>query len=503
MSSDEEKTVETTAASVQPPPVTTTREEARLSDLLQEHGATWESSHDPHDPYNWSTWRKISIALIVSLGQLITLMSTSMMAAALTQIGSDLHLSSSATQITFSIYILGLAFAPFLIAALSEMYGRRPIWIASNVFYIFWNAMCPVGPSAGLMTVSRFLAGSGASCGITLTSPILADMFRAEERGRSLALATFIPYMGPALGPIVGGVTAQHLPWAWLFWILSIFDAAVVVVGFFFVSETYTPVLLARKAARTRPGADNESPAAGGKWNLQYAKSVYADLRKRLGANLLRGLALMVYRPAIQVIAVIMALNFAVYCLLLSTYATLWIERYHESETISSLNYLALAVGTITASQAGGPLMDWIYARMKLRHGGEAVPEFRVPFLVPGVLMMPLGIFLYGWAAEKYLHWMVVDVGAAIFVCGSFILGQGMLAYLLDEFKHAASANAAARMLSNILGFVFPIFAPSMYDALGYGWGNTVLGLIWVVVGFPIPVLLWCYGARLRALGRG
>lgn len=323
-------------------------------------------------------------------------------------------------------------------------------------------------------------------------------MFRAEERGRSLALATFLPYMGPALGPIVGGLTSQHLPWAWLFWILSIFDAAVVFLGFFTVSETYTPVLLARKAdAAARAG--DESNAVS-KWTLQYAGDFYRGLRSRLGANLLRPLALMVQRPAIQVIAVIMALDFAVYCLLLSTYATLWIERYNQSETISSLNYIALAVGTITASQAGGPLMDWMYARMK-RHG-EPVPEFRVPFLVPAVIIMPLGMLLYGWAAEKHMHWIVVDVGTAIFVCGSFLMGQGMLAYLLDEFEHAASANAAARMLSNILGFVFPIFAPSMYKTLGYGWGNTVLGLVWVVLGFPIPVLLWVYGARLRALGR-
>lgn len=326
-------------------------------------------------------------------------------------------------------------------------------------------------------------------------------MFRAEERGRSLALATFIPYMGPALGPIVGGITAQHLPWAWLFWILSIFDAGVVAVGFFILSETYTPVLLARKAAAGWDGSRSESTDVGTSNFVLF----YRDMRKRLGANLLRPLALMVYRPVIQVIAVVMALNFAIYCLLLSTYATLWIERYHESETISSLNYISLAIGTIIASQAGGPLMDWIYVQMKLRHRGEveAVPEFRVPFLIPGVIIMPLGIFIYGWAAEKNLHWMVVNTGTAIFVCGSFILGQGMLAYLLDEFtKHAASANAAARMLSNILGFVFPIFAPDMYKALGYGWGNTVLGSIWVVLGFPIPILLWVYGARLRALGR-
>lgn len=99
-------------------------------------------------------------------------MSASMMAAALPQIGSDLHLGSSATQITFSIYILGLAFAPFLIAALSEMYGRRPIWIAGNLFYVFWNALCPVNHSAGLMTVGRFLTGSGASVGITVSVPV-------------------------------------------------------------------------------------------------------------------------------------------------------------------------------------------------------------------------------------------------------------------------------------------------------------------------------------------
>ncbi|KAG5984046.1 hypothetical protein E4U55_006275 [Claviceps digitariae] len=480
-------------------------EQERLTGLLEEHGATWDSSQDPHDPYNWSGWRKISIAVIMSLGQLITLMSASMMAAALPQIGNDLQLGSSATQITFSIYILGLAFAPFIIAALSEMYGRRPIWIASSVFYIFWNAICPVGSSAGLMTVGRFLAGSGASAGITLTSPVLADMYRAKDRGRSLALATFIPYMGPALGPIVGGITAQHLPWRWLFWILSMFDAGIVLVGLFFLRETYTPVLLERKAANLRrrrrqhhnPGDDVSTTA------LETSDiSFYRDLRTRLGANLVRPLALLIYRPAIQVIAAVMALNFAVYCLLLSTYATLFIERYNQNETMSSLNYIALAVGTITASQAGGPLMDWIYGRMKARHGGQGVPEFRVPFMVPGVIMMPVGIFLYGWAAEKHLHWMVVDVGTAIFVCGSFVLGQGILAYLLDEFKHAASANAASRMLSNILGFAFPIFAPAMYQSLGYGWGNTVLGFLWVVCGFPIPVLLWFYGPKLRAMGR-
>lgn len=69
---------------------------------------------------------------------------------------------------TFSIFILGLAFAPFPIASMSEMYGRKPVWLFCNAFYVLWNALCPVGHSPALMVIGRFLAGSGASVGITV-----------------------------------------------------------------------------------------------------------------------------------------------------------------------------------------------------------------------------------------------------------------------------------------------------------------------------------------------
>ncbi|PYI16009.1 MFS general substrate transporter [Aspergillus violaceofuscus CBS 115571] len=452
--SSEEKGIPVGATSSSPVLTVAGQQQGRLNALLDEHGATWDSPDNPHDPYNWPSIRKISVALVVSLGQLVTLISTSIMAAALTQIGADLHLGSTATQVTFSIFILGLAFAPFLIAALSKMYRRRPIWIASNLFYIMWNALCP------------------------LTGPILADMYRPEHQGHSLALATFIPYLGPALGPIIGGVISQHLP------------------------------LLRKKTALHRHLQDAANTPLSSfskrRLTLLLDKAFYQNLSTRLGAHLIRPLGLLVCRPAIQVIALIMALNFAIYCLLLSTYTTLWIERYGESATVSSLNYFAIAIGTITASQVGGHLMDWIYQALKTRHhDATPTPEFRVPFLIPSVLLVPVGIFLYGWSAEKRLHWVVVNVGTAIFVTGSFILSQDMLAYLLDEFTtHTASANTAAHMLSNILGFAFPIFAPDLYAALGYGWGNSLLGFIFVAVGWPIPVILWIYRSRLRAIKR-
>jgi predicted MFS family arabinose efflux permease len=120
-------------------------------------------------PRNWPPHRKITIALLVSLCQLVTLMTASVMAAALPIIAHDLNVSDSVTRITFSVYFLGLAIGPLPIASFSEAYGRRPVWIACNSSYCLCNALRPVGNSIGLMTAGRFLAGTGASAGIAVS----------------------------------------------------------------------------------------------------------------------------------------------------------------------------------------------------------------------------------------------------------------------------------------------------------------------------------------------
>ncbi|KAF6792323.1 MFS multidrug transporter [Colletotrichum musicola] len=465
----------------------------RLQALYEEHGATWVSPEDPNDPYNWPTARKVTIAIVVSTGQLICLMSTSMMASALPQISRDLGINASTTQITFSLFVLGQAFGPFLIAALSEVYGRKYVWLASCCFFQFWNALCPVGRNKGIMMAGRFLAGCGASAGPVLSTPIMADMYRAEDRGKSLAIASFIPYFGPALGPIVGGLLADHIEWPWLFWVLSIFSAINTVIGIVLLKETYTPVLLQRKSRLANQASGTTPEGLAG-------RAFYTDLSARLSRSLLRPLVLFVRRPVILVISWIWAISFGLYVLVLSSFASLWMDRYGQMGTQSSLNYFALALGITIATQAGGHLMDWIFRRLRDRAGGETAPEFRAPYMALGVIMLPAGLFWYGWAAEGGMHWLFVDVGAAVFTCGTFVTGSGISAYLVDEFEHAASANAAARMLSNILGFAFPIFAPQLFSQLGYGWGNSLLAFVFMALGLPAPLVIWLWGSRLRSL---
>lgn len=97
-----------------------------------------------------------------------------MIVPALDKILEDLGLGPSTGQIAFSVFFLGLGFAPFVVAPLAELFGRKPVWLAGNIFYVFWNAMCPVRHSPALMIIGRLLSGSGASVGITVSSLSIA-----------------------------------------------------------------------------------------------------------------------------------------------------------------------------------------------------------------------------------------------------------------------------------------------------------------------------------------
>ncbi|KAK1981460.1 major facilitator superfamily transporter [Colletotrichum cereale] len=456
---------------------------------------TWNGDADPHHPLNWPRPRKWAITILLSNGGLVTLMSGAMLAPSLHAISQDLGTDEAEAQIFLSIFVLAFAFGPMVLSPLAEVFGRRPVWILSSCFYIVWNTVAGFSTTPGLMIASRVLSGIGASAEFAVTQPVLSDCWVPDERGKSYAIATFIPLLGPAIGPIIGGVVTQSIGWRWTFWILSIYDSALVIIGIFILSETYEPILLSRQASKLRK--DTGHPY------FTEADREAQGLSVKLSRSLMRPLRLLLTQPILQVVAVFLAYNFGMLYIVLSTFATLWIERYGQTESQSGLHYIALVIGYTIAAQVGGKLMDRLWRYLKARSGDNTAPEYRVPLMIPGAILIPLGLLLYGWSAERHTHWIVPDIGIGIFGCGIILNTQAMQAYVIESFrKYVASASAAAQFLRSIAGFAFPIFAPIMYRSLGYGWGNSILALTFVVVGWPAPFLLWYYGARLRATGK-
>ena len=74
--------------------------------------------------------------------------------------------------------------------------------------------------------------------------------------------------------------------------------------------------------------------------------------------------------------------------------------------------------------------------------------------------------------------------------------------YLVDAFTtYAASAMAANTVFRSLAGALLPLAGPKMYEQLGLGWGNSLLGFIALAL-CPLPVIFYVYGERIRTSKR-
>ncbi|KAF2738581.1 major facilitator superfamily transporter [Polyplosphaeria fusca] len=454
----------------------------------------WDGECDPNNPLNWSLPRKWFTTILTSLGGLVTLMSGPMLAPALGVIGHDLEISAAEASMALSIFILAFAFGPLVLAPLSEVFGRRPIWIVGCTWYIIWNTVCGVSTNKGLMIAGRFLAGLGASAEFAVSGPIANDCWSPEDRGKSFTVRAVVPLLGPALGPIIGGVMVQELSWRWLFFVLSIFDAFILLLFIIFLPETHRQTLLSRKATSMRKSTGDS----------YYTRDDLSSptLSSRLKLGLVRPFRLLITQPVVQLVSLLLGYQFGLLYIVHSTFANMWIEVYGQSPAASGLHYLAIVTGCILGAIVAGWGMDRIWMTLKEKNGGRTKPENRVPLIVPGAILFPIGLLWYGWSAQRRLHWVMSDIGVAIFGFAYLASVQAAQAYIVDAFlDYTASATAASQFLRNIFAFAFPIFAPALYSTLGYGVGNTLLAAVAVLFGIPGPYLLWRFGERLREKG--
>ena len=106
------------------------------------------------------------------------------------------------------------------------------------VLYIAANTGLALQDSYAALFVLRCLQSSGSSGTIALSSGVCSDIATAAERGSYMGFVTAGSLLGPAVGPVIGGILAQFLGWRAIFWFLVIFGAAFLVVFVIFFPET-------------------------------------------------------------------------------------------------------------------------------------------------------------------------------------------------------------------------------------------------------------------------
>lgn len=91
-------------------------------------------------------------------------------------------------MLTISPDILGFAMGPLVIAPLSEMYGRVPIYNVCNVAFVAFTIACALATDMNMLIAFRFLAGCFGIAPITNGGGTIADMMPAEKRGAAMSI---------------------------------------------------------------------------------------------------------------------------------------------------------------------------------------------------------------------------------------------------------------------------------------------------------------------------
>lgn len=128
----------------------------------------WQN--DPLNPHNWQPARKYTVTILLSAFTFNTLMSSTMVAPALSQISKDLNIQSDTkTQLVLSIFVLAYAAGYFFWAPMSELYGRILILQLANAWFCVWNLVCGFAPNEATITVGRLFSGAGASASLAVS----------------------------------------------------------------------------------------------------------------------------------------------------------------------------------------------------------------------------------------------------------------------------------------------------------------------------------------------
>ncbi|KAJ7217316.1 major facilitator superfamily domain-containing protein [Mycena pura] len=466
--------------------------EDKKEELIENKEDDWED--DPENPRNWSFGKKWVSAGVVSFYTFVSPLSSSIMAPGLPDIAIKYNITNETiVALTLSIFLISFALGPLILAPLSEMYGRRWVMNICNLLTIAFNLGCAFAPTTGVLLAFRFLVGFSGSAPIACGGGVISDLFSERDRAAAMAIYSLGPLIGPVVGPIAGGFVTEKIGIKYVFIIVAALCGVASAYGLPCLVETYAPIIRLRRAKKI---TDREAAAAAEKHPVLLAE--HTSKLHYIWINLSRPVILLSRSLVCFLLSLYMAFMYGIYYLMFTTFSTLFESVYGFNTGTSGLAYIGLGVGFLTATVFSAKWGNQIYHYLMKKNGGKGEPEMRIPALIFGSLFVPVGLFWYGWSARPAVHWIMPIIGSGIFGFGMMSTFLPIQLYLVDSFTFAASALSAASVFRSLLGFAFPLFGQQMYNALGQGGGNSLLGGLAIILGIPFPIYLYYHGADIR-----
>jgi EmrB/QacA subfamily drug resistance transporter len=145
-------------------------------------------------------------------------MAQTVVSTALPNIISDLH-GLSLYAWVFTAFILASAIVIPVYGKLSDIFGRKPLYVVAIALYVVGNAIAGFAQSMEVLVAARAIAGMGAGGLQALSQITIGDIFTPQERGRWIGVIMSVFGLASIIGPTLGGWLTDQFSWRWVFWI--------------------------------------------------------------------------------------------------------------------------------------------------------------------------------------------------------------------------------------------------------------------------------------------
>ncbi|KIW03033.1 uncharacterized protein PV09_05686 [Verruconis gallopava] len=444
---------------------------------------------DSENPHNWSRGFRWYITLVASLLVVCIAFGSSIVTGGLGLIEEKYHVSLEVATLTCSIMVCGFAVGPLLWSPLSEIIGRRPVYIISLTLYTIFNIPCALSPNIGGLLVCRFLCGVFSSSGLSLAGGTIADVWNIKERGMAIAFFAAAPYCGPVIGPIVCGWIAVGTHRLDLFFWVNLAFAGAVTIMVGLIPETYAPVILKRRARKLREESGNPNI-------MTEQEKVKLTFSQVVRTSLIRPITMILTEPVLDLMCMYIVLIYSMLYAFFFAYPIIFGKLYGYNDGQIGLMFIPILIGAGFALFAT-PMVEKQFRRICAARDPE--PEDRLIAALIGAPCIPISLFILGATSFKHIIWVGPASSGIAFGFGMVLCYYAVNNYIIDSYQnYAASALAAKVFLRSGGGAAFPLFITQMYDALGLQWASWLLAFIGVGMFF-IPFLFYFFGASLRA----
>src|SRR5580692_7081069 len=182
-------------------------------------------------------WTLIAVCVAIFM----LLLDITVVNVALPDIQRSLHSSFQDLQWVVNAYALTLAAFLLTAGAVSDLVGRRRVFVAGLIVFTLSSAACGLSSSPLMLNLARAVQGTGGAMMFSTSLALIAQAFQGKERGTAFGVFGAVTGAAVAVGPLVGGIITSGIGWEWIFFVNLPIGVIAVILTLTQVAESRDP----------------------------------------------------------------------------------------------------------------------------------------------------------------------------------------------------------------------------------------------------------------------